>query len=102
LAYQEDRAGSKELEQRRVAAMKEQNQKKQADQAKFEVEREKFDRANVYLSNLPPESLEKIREEAFNSLDEAKKAFVTRKSSVADLVMKLAMNKIARERMQLN
>lgn len=101
LAYQEDQEGQNELENNRKAAVKAEEQKKQAERSHFEIERENAERAKVYLASLSPEGLSALREEAVKSLDEQNRALVARKSAATELIMKIAMNKIALERMKL-
>lgn len=102
LAYQEDQAGQQELAAKQSARIKEQSQQRQIEQTKFMNEREKFERAQTFLASLSPESLEAVRQEAFDCLAEGQKALVVRKSSVANVVMKHAMNKIVQERLKLS
>jgi len=101
LAYQEDLAGKTELETKRIAAIKEQEQKKQVEESHFEIERENIERAKVYLSSLTPESLAALREESITRLDKQNQELVARKSAAAELIVKISMNKIALERMKL-
>lgn len=102
LAYQEDLAGKKELEGKREAEKKEEGQRKQAEQTQFEIERENNERARVFLSNLTPEGLTALRLEAISRLDKKNRELVDRQSTAAELIVKIAMNKIAMERMKLN
>ncbi len=102
LAYQEDLAGKKELDGKRKAEKKEEGQKKQAEQTQFEIERENNERARIFLSNLTPEGLAALRSEAINRLDKPNRELVDRQSTATELIIKIAMNKIAMERMKLN
>lgn len=70
--------------------------------AKQQHDQELNDRAKVFISSLPPEALAALKAEAFNRLDDQNKALVTRKGIGAEMVLKLMMNKIALERMNVS
>ncbi len=102
LAVEEDETARKIVEMENKKKIEEHELKSRAEKAQQKIEQEKADRAKVFISSLSAESISKLREEAFESLDDANKALVNRKSAVAEIVMKLAMNKIALERMKLS
>ena len=100
LAYQEDQAGKQALEEKFRREASENDRKKEAERAQYENERQRFDRAKIYLSSLPPEGLETIRQEALASLSDDQKALLSSKSCVSNFILKHAMNKIALERIK--
>lgn len=102
LAYQEDLAGKRDLDAKRKTVLKEQEQKKQVEQTQFENERENSKRAQVYLSSLPPEGYASLRDEAISRLDQQNRDLVDRRSAAAAIIVKIAMTKLALERMKVS
>lgn len=102
LAYQEDLAVRKTLEAKRETAINEREHHKQVEQTQYENARENVDRAKIYLSNLTADGLAALREEAITRLDPENRVLVDRKSAAAELIVKIAMNKIALERMKVS
>jgi hypothetical protein len=102
LAVEEDEAARGFIDAENKKRVVEREKQSQAEKMKIQAEQEKASRAKVYLSSLSPEALAAIQEEAFNNLDEGSKNLVTRKSATAEIIMKIAMNRIAIERMKVS
>lgn len=64
------------------------------EMSKINRDRDNMKKAKAYQERLSPEELAKLREEAFDSLDEQQKGFVLRKTPGADILLKIAMTRL--------
>ena len=101
LAYREDREAIEELRRKQqeeadaaLAAVRQERERVVRDQ-------ENAERARVFRDNLPPEALELLRQEALANLDEAHRALVLRKAPGSEMILKIEMDKICIDRMNL-
>lgn len=101
IVVEEDEMARQVAEQERKQSIEALDKKRQSEVMQQKIEQEKAARAKVFISSLSAEALAKLREDAFSSLDSANRELVNRKSSVAEMVMKLAMNKLVLDRMKI-
>lgn len=74
---------------------------KEAEMNKIRQDQENMDRARIYQESLTPETLIKLREEAFDTLDPQQKALVLQKVPGAEMLIKFAMTHICLKRMNI-
>lgn len=101
LTVEEDEVARRFVETENRKKADDRERQSQVEKAKIQEEQKKISRAKVFLSSLSADALAALKEEAFNNLDEGNKELVIRKSVAAEIIMKIAMNKVALERMKL-
>lgn len=102
LPYKEDNeAKSKAAEEAARKAREEAKAQKSLEEQK-EREREDNERARVYQENLSPEALETLQAEAVSRLTAEQCELLNKKTPGANMMLKMAMNKICLERMKIS